>query len=98
MRYREIRRAMQAQGIEISERDMYAVIQSLSLKGRPVGATCRRNRPGAYAWSCAADALRAKHALWKRVLEQLRRARACSATVEEWINEQRYLALASGNS
>ncbi len=80
-------------GLVVGDREMYELVQSLVLAGRPVG-TISSNGGGAFVIETARDARLAYRNLYGRVCRQLRRCRALKRTIRETISGQRYLDLA----
>jgi hypothetical protein len=80
------------QGIVITEREMYRLIQGLVLAGRPVG-TISAGGGGAFIVETARDARLAYRNLYGRICRQLRRCRAFKRTCREGLSGQRFLDL-----
>ena len=87
--YARIRQDLAAIGIEVTEREMYALVEALALAGRPVGTTGK----GCFVCIEPKDFRAAYRNLYGRLRTQARRCRRFKAMARERTTEQRYLGL-----
>jgi hypothetical protein len=90
--YGRLREDLAAEGLDIGEREMYELVSSLAMKGRPVG-TISAAGGGAFIVCDARDARLAYRNLYGRVVRQLRRCRRFKQTCREGLLGQEYLGL-----
>jgi hypothetical protein len=93
MPYRRLRRELAFLGTEIGARDMYKIVRSIALKGRPIGTTSRRDQAGAFVWNEGRDTDLAVQNLRGRLLKQLVRLRVTKRAAAEFLAGQLYLDL-----
>jgi hypothetical protein len=91
--YGRLRQDLEAAGVKIAEREMYELVSSLALKGRPVG-TVSAGSGGAFIVCDARDARLAYRNLYGRVCRQFRRCKAFKRTCREVLGHQQFLDVA----